>query len=56
MGGVLGTGYPGFRTGDPGLDIPAAPPGAIAGLFPDVRQHLYYVGKKKGPACRVLLG
>jgi acetamidase/formamidase len=48
MGGVLGTGYPGYRTGDPGLDIPAAPPDAIAGLFPDVRQHLYRVTKKKG--------
>ena len=34
MGGVLGTGYPGFETGDPGLDIPAAPPDAPAGLFP----------------------
>jgi acetamidase/formamidase len=48
MGGVLGTGYPGFREGDPGLDIPAAPPDAIAGLFPDVRQHLYRVTKRKG--------
>ena len=48
MGGVLGTGYPGYRPGDGGLDIPAAPPGAIAGLFPDVRQHLYHVTKKKG--------
>jgi acetamidase/formamidase len=47
-GGVLGTGYPGFRTGDVGLDIPAAPPGAIAGLFPGVRQHLYWIGNKKG--------
>jgi acetamidase/formamidase len=48
MGGVLGTGYPGFREGDPGLDIPAAPPDAIAGIFPDVRQHLYRVTKRKG--------
>ena len=48
MGGVLGTGYPGYRPGDGGLDIPAAPPGAIAGLFPDVRQHLYHVARKKG--------
>jgi acetamidase/formamidase len=48
LGGVLGTGYPGFRTGDPGLDIPPAPPGALAGLFPGVRQHLYHIGKVKG--------
>lgn len=48
MGGVLGTGYPGYRAGDVGLDIPAAPEGAIAGLYPDVRQHLYRVTKKKG--------
>ena len=48
MGGVLGTGYPGYRAGDVGLDIPAAPAGAIAGLFPGVRQHLYQVAKKKG--------
>jgi acetamidase/formamidase len=48
MGGVLGTGYPGFREGDPGLDIPAAPPDAIAGIFPDVRQHLYRVTTRKG--------
>ena len=30
-GGVLGTSYPGFRTGDTGLDIPAAPPDALGG-------------------------
>lgn len=48
MGGVLGTGYPGYRAGDVGLDIPAAPDNAVAGLFPDVRQHLYRVAKKKG--------
>ena len=48
MGGVLGTGYPGFREGDPGLNIPAAPADAIAGLFPGVRQHLYRVTKRKG--------
>jgi acetamidase/formamidase len=47
-GGVLGSGYPGFRPGDPGLDIPAAPPDAIAGIFPDVRQHLYRVAKHRG--------
>ena len=48
LGGVLGTGYPGFRPGDSGLDIPAAPPGSIAGIFPGVRQHLYRIGKSKG--------
>jgi acetamidase/formamidase len=48
MGGVLGTGYPGFREGDPGLNIPAAPADAIAGLFPGVRQHLYRVTNRKG--------
>jgi acetamidase/formamidase len=47
-GGVLGTSYPGFRTGDPGLDIPPAPPGAPAGIFPGVRQHLYWTGKLHG--------
>jgi len=47
-GGVLGPNYPGFRTGDPGLDIPPAPPGAPAGLFPGVRQHLYRIAKVKG--------
>jgi acetamidase/formamidase len=47
-GGVLGSGYPGFRPGDPGLDIPPAPPGAIAGIFPGVRQHLYRIGKSMG--------
>jgi acetamidase/formamidase len=48
MGGVLGTGYPGYREGDAGLDIPAPPPDAIAGIFPDVRQHLYRVTRRKG--------
>jgi acetamidase/formamidase len=48
LGGVLGTGYPGFRPGDPGLDIPAAPPDAVAGIFPGVRQHLYRLGKARG--------
>jgi acetamidase/formamidase len=47
-GGALRTGYPGFREGDVGLDIPPAPPGAPAGLFPDVRQHLYRTGKAGG--------
>jgi len=48
LGGVLGTGYPGYRDGDPGLDIPAAPPDALAGIFPGVRQHLYRIGKARG--------
>lgn len=47
-GGVLGTNYPGFRTGDPVLDIPAAPQGAIGGIYPDVRQHLYRIIKARG--------
>jgi len=47
-GGVLGTTYPGFRTGDAGLNIPAAPDGAIGGIFPDVRQHLYRIAKSHG--------
>ena len=34
MGGVLGTGYPGFREGDPGLDIPAAPRRRAGRHFP----------------------
>jgi len=47
-GGVMGTGYPGFRPGDPGFDIPPAPAGAPAGIFPDVRQHLYRTAKVRG--------
>ncbi len=47
-GGVLGTSYPGFREGDPPLDIPPVPPGAPANVFPDVRQHLYRTGRYKG--------
>ena len=47
-GGVLGTGYPGFRAGDPPLDIPPVPPGAPAGVYPDVRNHLYWTAKVKG--------
>jgi len=43
MGGVLGTAYPGFRPGDPGL--PTIPP---SGTIPGVRQHLYRVAKVKG--------
>jgi len=47
-GGVFGTTYPGFRAGDVGLDIPAAPPDAIGGIFPGVRQHLYRIGTVRG--------
>jgi len=43
MGGVLGTAYPGFRPGDPGL--PTIPP---SGTIPGVRQHLYRVAKIRG--------
>jgi len=47
-GGVFGTTYPGFRAGDVGLDIPAAPADAIGGIFPGVRQHLYRIGTVRG--------
>lgn len=47
-GGVLGTSYPGWREGDPPLDIPPVPEGAPGGVFPDVRQHLYRTAKVKG--------
>jgi acetamidase/formamidase len=47
--GVMGTGYPGWRPGDAGLDIPAVvPPDRPFGLWPDVRQHLYRTGKDRG--------
>jgi acetamidase/formamidase len=47
--GVMGTGYPGWREGDVGLDIPATiPPDKPAGVWPDVRQHLYRTGKYRG--------
>jgi acetamidase/formamidase len=46
--GVLAPTYPGFRLGDPGLDIPEAPLGAPGGVFPGVRQHLYRTGRSKG--------
>jgi acetamidase/formamidase len=48
QGGVLSTSYPGYREGDKPLNIAAAPPNAPAGLFPNVRQHLYRTGKVKG--------
>lgn len=48
QGGVLSTTYPGFRDGDVALDIPPVPAGAPAGVFPDVRQHLYRTAKVRG--------
>jgi acetamidase/formamidase len=43
MGGVLGTAYPGYRTGDTGLStIPTT------GTIPNVRQHLYRATKSRG--------
>ena len=47
-GGVLSSGYPGWRVGDPPLSIPAAPAGAPGGLYPGVRQHLYRTKKVNG--------
>ncbi len=47
--GVFSTTYPGGRDGDAGLDIPAGiPPGALGGVLPDVRQHLYRTGTSRG--------
>lgn len=48
--GVFSTTYPGFRPGDAPLQIPSAPADAIAGLSPNVRQHLLRTGpsKRKG--------
>lgn len=45
--GVYSVTYPGFRPGDAPLDIPAAAPDAVAGLAPDVRQHLLRTGVSK---------
>ncbi|MDQ7904035.1 acetamidase/formamidase family protein [Phytohabitans sp. ZYX-F-186] len=48
-GGVMATFYPGWREGDVGLDIPAQiPPGLPAGVWPDVRTHMYRVGMYQG--------
>ncbi|PZG15183.1 acetamidase/formamidase family protein [Nonomuraea aridisoli] len=48
-GGVMATFYPGWREGDEGLDIPAEiPPGLPAGVWPDVRTHLYRTGMHRG--------
>ena len=50
MGGVLGAAYPGFRTGDTGLNtIPAT------GTIPDVRQHLYRATKSRGRDVAVVI-
>jgi len=46
--GVFATTYPGWRTGDLNLDIPGAPPGAIGGLAPDLRQQFYRTGTING--------
>jgi acetamidase/formamidase len=43
--GVFATTYPGYRVGDPPLDIPASPTG---GTYPDVRQHVYRTGPWRG--------
>ena len=48
-GGVMATFYPGWREGDTGLDIPAEiPPDMPAGVWPDVRTHMYRVGPHRG--------
>ncbi len=47
--GVMAEFYPGWREGDAGLDIPAQiPPGMPAGVWPDVRTHMYRVGRHRG--------
>ena len=47
--GVMATFYPGWREGDAGLDIPAEiPPDLPAGVWPDVRTHLYRTGMYRG--------
>jgi acetamidase/formamidase len=50
--GVFSTTYPGFRPGDAPLEIPTAPADAIAGLSPNVRQHLLRTGTSKRPATK----
>lgn len=47
-GGVFARTYPGWRVGDIGLSIPDPHADAPAGIFPDVRQHLYRTGMYKG--------
>ena len=46
--GVFATTYPGWRTGDLNLDIPAALPGAPGGLAPGVRQQFYRTANVNG--------
>ncbi|MFK3983802.1 acetamidase/formamidase family protein [Micromonospora sp. NPDC050397] len=47
--GVMATFYPGWRAGDEGLDMPTeVPPGLPAGVWPDVRTHLYRTGIHRG--------
>lgn len=47
--GVFSETYPGWRVGDPPLDIPAfIPPDAPGGVLPNVRQHLYRTGWSAG--------
>jgi len=52
--GVLSMTYPGFRAGDPGLNIPSAPPDAPGGIFPGQLQHLYRIARVKGQDVAVL--
>nr|WP_231134059.1 acetamidase/formamidase family protein [Motilibacter deserti] len=48
-GGVMADFYPGWRQGDVGLDIPAViPPNMPAGVWPDVRTHMYEVTGREG--------
>jgi acetamidase/formamidase len=48
-GGVFANFYPGWRDGDVGLDIPAQiPPGSRGGVWPDIRDHLYRIGRYRG--------
>jgi acetamidase/formamidase len=47
--GVMAEFYPGWRAGDAGLDMPAEIPSTMpAGVWPDVRQHLYRTGTYRG--------
>lgn len=52
--GVLSTTYPGFRTGDSGLNIPAASANAPGGLSPGQLQHLYRIATVNGREVAVL--
>lgn len=50
--GVFSTTYPGARPGDAPLDIAAIPADAVAGIVPDVRQHLLRTGVSKKKALK----